>query len=82
MNSSFSILTSNLPFRPNQIQQTINLLNEGATIPFISRYRKEATGGLDEVEIEQIQLENKRLLELQKRKEAITDLILHGLLPR
>ena len=34
-----------------QTEQTLNLLNEGATIPFIARYRKEATGGLDEVQI-------------------------------
>ena len=37
-----------------QISSTLHLLGEGATIPFISRYRKEATGGLDEVQIEQI----------------------------
>lgn len=43
----------------------------GATIPFISRYRKEATGGLDEVQIAAIDTAHKKLVELEKRKETI-----------
>ena len=55
-----------------QIENTIQLLEEGATIPFISRYRKERTGGLDEVQISGIKDEYDRLCELAKRKEFIT----------
>jgi uncharacterized protein len=54
-----------------QIAKTIELLNEGATIPFISRYRKEATGGLDEVQIGEIKQQNEKLHELGKRKETV-----------
>lgn len=54
-----------------QIKNTIGLLEEGATIPFIARYRKEVTGSLDEVQIADIQREYKRLQELDKRKESI-----------
>jgi len=59
----------NLPFI--QVQNTINLLNEGATVPFISRYRKEMTGSLDEVQVGNIKDEQARLEELVKRKETI-----------
>lgn len=54
-----------------KIENTVNLLQEGATIPFISRYRKEATGSLDEVAIADIQKEAKKLEELEKRRESI-----------
>jgi protein Tex len=54
-----------------QAQNAIGLLDDGATIPFISRYRKEATGGLDEVQIGEIKKEVSRLIELDKRREAI-----------
>lgn len=54
-----------------QIINTILLLNEGATVPFISRYRKERTGSLDEVQIEAIKNEKERLDELIKRKDTI-----------
>lgn len=53
------------------IEQTVALLKEGATIPFIARYRKEVTGSLDEVEIAEIQKVLKRLEELDKRRETI-----------
>jgi uncharacterized protein len=53
------------------VKNTIKLLNEGCTIPFISRYRKEATGSLDEVQVQEIKKENDKLVELIKRKEAI-----------
>ena len=55
----------------NQVKNTLALLEGGASIPFISRYRKEATSGLDEVQIGAIQEENVRLCELAKRKETI-----------
>ncbi len=59
----------NLP--KHKIENTIKLLREGATIPFISRYRKEVTGSLDEVQIGDIEKEMRRLDELEKRKESI-----------
>ncbi len=59
----------NLPEK--QISNTLGLLAEGATIPFISRYRKEITGGLDEVQIESIKTQYDKLSELAKRKETI-----------
>lgn len=54
-----------------QVSQTLKLLGDGATIPFISRYRKEATGGLDEVQIEAIRTQYEKLNETAKRKETI-----------
>ena len=59
----------NLPSK--QVSATLNLLEGGATIPFISRYRKEVTGGLDEVQIEAIQAQYEKLQETAKRKETI-----------
>ncbi len=59
----------NLPEK--SVQNTILLLDEGATIPFISRYRKEMTGSLDEVEISNIKERYEKLQELEKRKETI-----------
>jgi len=57
------------------IENTINLLNEDCTIPFISRYRKDQTGNLDEVQIEQIFKLNKQFEEIVKRKESIVKAI-------
>ena len=54
-----------------QVENTLSLLNGGATIPFISRYRKEATGGLDEVQIGEIKERYNKLTEIAKRKETI-----------
>lgn len=53
------------------VDNTLELLNSGCTIPFISRYRKERTGGLDEVQITQIYELNERMKETAKRKETI-----------
>lgn len=58
-----------IPFK--QVAATMGLLEGGATIPFISRYRKEMTGGLDEVQIEQIQSQHDKLQEMAKRKDTI-----------
>ncbi len=60
---------------PTQVNHTLELLNGGSTVPFISRYRKEATGGLDEVQIEAIQSHYQRLTELTKRKEFVLQTI-------
>lgn len=65
------LISSALNIRESQIEKTIALLNDGATIPFISRYRKEATGGLDEVQIAAIKEQYDKLIELTKRKETI-----------
>ena len=54
-----------------QVENTLSLLNGGATIPFISRYRKEATGGLDEVQIGEIKERYDKLTDIAKRKETI-----------
>lgn len=58
-----------------QVLNTVKLLHEGASIPFISRYRKEATGGLDEVKIEEISNKLEELTETQKRKDTILSTI-------
>jgi uncharacterized protein len=58
-----------------QVNSTLKLLLDGATIPFIARYRKEATGSLDEVQIADIQKESKKLEELEKRKATILSAI-------
>lgn len=66
-----ALISKTLTISEKQVAKTIALLNEGATIPFISRYRKEMTGNLDEVEIGDIKSNYDQLLELAKRKEAI-----------
>lgn len=69
------MISAALGIPEKQISSTLKLLNEGATIPFISRYRKEATGGLDEVQIENIKEQNDKLCDLAKRKETIVNTI-------
>ena len=59
----------------HRVENTLKLLQGDATIPFISRYRKEATGGLDEVQISEISSRYEKLLELSKRKETIQSTI-------
>ncbi|MES2797820.1 MAG: Tex family protein [Bacteroidota bacterium] len=54
-----------------QVETTVNLLEEGATVPFISRYRKEATGSLDETQVEEIRSLTIKFKEIEKRKETI-----------
>jgi uncharacterized protein len=67
-----SIIARQLPaVSERQVSKTMALLDEGATIPFISRYRKEITGGLDEVEIAHIMDAYGKLKELAKRRETI-----------
>ncbi|MDL2322962.1 RNA-binding transcriptional accessory protein [Bacteroidales bacterium OttesenSCG-928-A17] len=76
MNTIFSQLISRaLSIAENQVAKTLFLLDEGATIPFISRYRKEATGGLNEVQIGEIKQQYEKLKELAKRKETILNSI-------
>ena len=59
----------------HRVENTLKLLQGGATIPFISRYRKEATGGLDEVQIGDIHTRYEKLCELAKRKETVLSII-------
>ena len=66
-----SLIAGRLGLPERQVSGTLRLLAEGATIPFISRYRKEATGGLDEVQIEQIKEQHDKLCDIAKRKETI-----------
>lgn len=65
------LIAKKLGLQLKQVAHTIDLLNSGATIPFISRYRKEATGGLNEVQVAQVKDENDRLQELVHRREYI-----------
>lgn len=66
-----SIIAKSLNIQTRQVANTLKLLSEGATIPFISRYRKEMTGELNEVQIQEIQDQFEKLTELGKRKESI-----------
>lgn len=66
-----SIISHSLSISEKNITNTINLLNEGATVPFISRYRKEVTGSLDEVQIADIKDFYQKFVEADKRREAI-----------
>lgn len=65
------LISSVLNIKASQVEKTVDLLESGATIPFVSRYRKEVTGGLDEVQIAAIKEQNDKLNELVKRKETI-----------
>jgi protein Tex len=64
-------IAQELGLTPKQVQATAELLNEEATVPFIARYRKEATGSLDEVAITAVRDRLNQLMELEKRREVI-----------
>ena len=64
-------IAQKLNIKLQQVAAVVSLLEEGATIPFIARYRKDKTGGLDEVQIQQIQDEAKFLKEFTERKTFI-----------
>ena len=68
-------LAVELVAKPQQISAAIALLDEGATVPFISRYRKEATGGLDETQLRLLEQRLSYLRELEQRREAIVNSI-------
>ncbi|MEG1839026.1 MAG: Tex family protein [Bacteroidaceae bacterium] len=68
-------IANTLSIPEKQVANTLSLLIEGASIPFISRYRKEVTGGLDEVQIGDIKEQYDKLCELQKRKETVLNTI-------
>ena len=67
----YKLIAQKLGFTEQQISAVISLLKEGATIPFIARYRKERTGALDEVQLADIQAEWQRIEELKERKQTI-----------
>lgn len=69
------MISDALKLPEHRVQNTLKLLLDGATIPFISRYRKEATGGMDEVQISEINVRYEKLCELAKRKETILSTI-------
>ncbi len=69
------LISSELHLSEHGVENTLKLLDEGCTIPFISRYRKERTGGLDEVQITAISNRLEQLLEISKRKDTITKTI-------
>src|SRR5512145_2861640 len=70
-NKYVHLLAMNLNLVPWQVENTLKLLEAKATIPFISRYRKEVTGSLDEVQIGDIKEQYARYEELDKRREVI-----------
>lgn len=72
MNKEYvSIIVRETGLRENQVENTLKLLENGATIPFISRYRKESTGGMDEVQVTEVSDALEQLEALAKRKETI-----------
>lgn len=71
MISHFKKIASELSLTEKQVNFTVDLLDEGATVPFISRYRKELTGSLDEVQVAGIRDRIQQLRDLEKRREAI-----------
>ena len=72
MNSEYvKIIVQETGLRENQVENTLKLLENGATIPFISRYRKESTGGMDEVQVTEVSNALERLDALAKRKDTV-----------
>ena len=69
------LISTELHLQEHAVENTLKLLDEGCTIPFISRYRKERTGGLDEVQITSISNRLSQLQEIAKRKETIVKTI-------
>jgi uncharacterized protein len=65
------LIAQQVGVKNHQVKNTIELLNEGATVPFISRYRKERTGNLDEVQVLQIKELSEKFTELEKRRETV-----------
>ena len=71
-------ISQELKAAPGQVLATAKLLEEGGTVPFIARYRKEATGSLDEVAITQVRDRMAQLAELDDRRKAILDRLPNG----
>lgn len=75
MEKYFGIIAKTLNIQASQVKAVINLFADGATVPFISRYRKERTGNLDEVAVHNIEVLNKKFTELEKRKQTVLETI-------
>ena len=75
MQKYFKAIAAALGIKLNQVEAVAQLLDGGATVPFISRYRKEATGGLDEVAIFDIETQYHKFVELDKRKQTVIETI-------
>lgn len=75
MNDIIKVIAERVKVSAGVVQNTIELLDEGCTIPFISRYRKEKTGGLDEVQIGNIAQTYEKMKDLQKRKDTVVKTI-------
>ena len=73
--SLIPLIAQRLNLRPAQVENTVRLLDDGATVPFIARYRKEQTGALDEVQIAEIADTHAKLQELAHRKEYVLETI-------
>ena len=71
MNIFTKIIADALSLPERGVENTLELLEENCTIPFISRYRKERTGGLDEVQVSDIALMREKLMDIEKRKQTI-----------
>ena len=70
-----SRLAAELSAQPNQVAAAVALLDEGATVPFIARYRKEATGGLDDTQLRLLEERLRYLRELEERRAAVLESI-------
>ena len=68
-------IAQEISVRPQQVEAAVQLLDEGATVPFIARYRKEVTGGLDDIQLRELEVRLSYLRELRDRKEAVVKLI-------
>ncbi len=75
MTSIAATIANELQVRDSQVEQALTLLTEGNTVPFIARYRKEATGGLDDAQLRYIEERNTYLVELAERKQAVLESI-------
>ena len=73
MTSIAATIANEINVRDNQVEQALKLLAEGNTVPFIARYRKEATGSLDDAQLRHIEERNTYLLELAERKTAVLE---------
>lgn len=75
MDSILTRIASELAVKPQQVQATVELLDEGATVPFIARYRKERTEGLDDTQLRYLETRLLSLRELEKRRETVLNSI-------
>ena len=68
-------IAEELSVRPEQVIATIEMLNEGSTVPFIARYRKEKTGGLDDTQLRTLEERLRYLTELEERRASVLESI-------